>query len=139
MADDVIKESDLIQSDGSIDKITQSLELLIDSYGDMVAAIKKGSSEMVEAIKNMSTSTKEGRAALDDAARAAQRLERAQKEYEFAQTDIGKEVADLKQLRARKHLSCKPVLMKELEYISSILSTYIKTCQPSKELLEVMI
>lgn len=96
MADDVIKESDLIQSDGSIDKITQSLELLIDSYGDMVAAIKKGSSEMVEAIKNMSTSTKEGRAALDDAARAAQRLKRAQKEYEFAQTDIGKEVADLK-------------------------------------------
>ncbi len=96
MADDVIKESDLIQSDGSIDKITQSLELLIDGYGEMVAAIKKGSSEMVEAIKNMSTSTKEGRAALDDAARAAQRLERAQKEYEFAQTDIGKEVADLK-------------------------------------------
>lgn len=96
MADDVIKESDLIRSDGSIDKITQSLELLIDSYGEMVAAIKKGSSEMVEAIKNMSTSTKEGRAALDDAARAAQRLERAQKEYEFAQTDIGKEVADLK-------------------------------------------
>lgn len=96
MADDVIKESDLIQSDGSIDKITQSLELLIDSYEEMVAAIKKGSSEMVEAIKNMSTSTKEGRAALDDAARAAQRLERAQKEYEFAQTDIGKEVADLK-------------------------------------------
>lgn len=96
MADDVIKESDLIQSDGSIDKITQSLELLIDSYGEMVAAIKKGSSEMVEAIKNMSTSTKEGRAALDDAARAAQRLERAQKEYEFAQSDIGKEVADLK-------------------------------------------
>lgn len=96
MADDVIKESDLIQSDGSIDKITQSLELLIDSYGDMVAAIKKGSSEMVEAIKDMSTSTKEGRAALDDAARAAQRLERAQKEYEFAQSDIGKEVADLK-------------------------------------------
>jgi len=96
MADDVIKESDLIQSDGSIDKITQALELLIDSYGEMVAAIKKGSSEMVEAIKNMSTSTKEGRAALDDAARAAQRLERAQKEYEFAQTDIGKEVADLR-------------------------------------------
>lgn len=96
MADGVIKESDLIQSDGSIDKITQSLELLIDSYGDMVAAIKKGSSEMVDAIKNMSTSTREGRAALDDAARAAQRLERAQKEYEFAQTDIGKEVADLK-------------------------------------------
>lgn len=96
MAEDVIKESDLIQSDGSIDKITTSLELLIDSYGDMVAAIKKGSSEMVDAIKNMSTSTREGRAALDDAARAAQRLERAQKEYEFAQTDIGKEVADLK-------------------------------------------
>lgn len=96
MADDVIKESDLIQSDGSIDKITQSLELLIDSYGEMVTAIKKGSSEMVDAIKNMSTSTKEGRAALDDAARAAQRLERAQKEYEFAQSDIGKEVADLK-------------------------------------------
>ena len=96
MADDIIKESDLIQSDGSIDKITQSLELLIDSYGVMVAAIKKGSSEMVDAIKNMSTTTREGRAALDDAARAAQRLERAQKEYEFAQSDIGKEVADLK-------------------------------------------
>ena len=96
MADDVIKESDLIQSDGSIDKITQSLELLIDSYTDMVATLKKGSSEMIEAIKNMNVSTREGRAALDDAARAAQRLERAQKEYEFAQSDIGKEVADLK-------------------------------------------
>lgn len=96
MAEDVIKESDLIQSDGTIDKITTSLELLIDSYGEMVTAIKKGSSEMIEAIKGMSTSTKEGRAALDDMARATQRLERAQKEYEFAQSDIGKEVADLK-------------------------------------------
>lgn len=96
MAEDVIKESDLIQSDGTIDKITTSLELLIDSYGEMVTAIKKGSSEMIEAIKSMSTSTKEGRTALDDMARAAQRLERAQKEYEFAQSDIGKEVADLK-------------------------------------------
>lgn len=96
MADEAIKESDLIQSDGSIKEIRASLELLIDSYGDMVAAIKKGSQEMVDAIKNMSTSTREGRAALDDSARAAQRLERAQKEYAFAQTEMGKEVANLK-------------------------------------------
>lgn len=96
MADDVIKESDLIKSDGSIDKITTSLELLIDSYGELVTAIKKGSSDMVDAISKMSTSTREGRAAIDDAARAAQRLERAQKEYAFAQSDVGKEVADLK-------------------------------------------
>lgn len=96
MADEAIKESDLVQSDGSIKEIRASLELLIDSYGDMVAAIKKGSQEMVEAIKNMSTSTREGRAALDDSARAAQRLERAQKEYAFAQTEMGKEVANLK-------------------------------------------
>ena len=100
MADEAIKESDLVQSDGSIKEIRASLELLIDSYGDMVAAIKKGSQEMVEAIKNMSTSTREGRAALDDSARAAQRLERAQKEYAFAQTEMGKEVANLK---AQKH------------------------------------
>lgn len=96
MAEDVIKESDLVQSDGSIDKITQSLDLLIDSYSEMVNAIKASSKEMVSAINNMSTSTKSGREALDETARAAQRLERAEKEYNFAMSDTGKLVADLK-------------------------------------------
>jgi len=96
MAEDVIKESDLVQADGSIDKITQSLDLLIDSYSEMVNAIKTSSKEMVSAINNMSTSTKSGREALDETARAAQRLERAEKEYNFAMSDTGKLVADLK-------------------------------------------
>ena len=97
MADDaVIKESDLVQSDGSIKEIRAGLELLIDSYADMVEAIKKGSQEMVAAVKSMSTSTKEGREALDESAKAAQRLERAEKEYQFAMSDTGKLVADLK-------------------------------------------
>lgn len=96
MADDAIKESDLIQADGSVDKITSSLELLIDSYGELIQTIKKGSKDMIDAINSMSSATKEGRAQLDDAARAANRLERAQKEYAFAQSDIGKQVADLK-------------------------------------------
>lgn len=96
MADDAIKESDLIQSDGSIDKITTSLELLIDGYGELVKTIKSGAKDMVDAITAMSAATKEGRAQIDDATRAANRLERAQKEYAFAQSDIGKQVADLK-------------------------------------------
>lgn len=98
MADDSkIKYSDLVSPDGSIESLIAQLEALNKQYSTMVNAIKSGAKEIVQAMKSTSTSTAESRAAIDEETAAANRLEKAQKELKFAISDVGKQVAWLKE------------------------------------------
>ena len=96
MVDGAIKESDLIQNDGSIDKIINSLEELNVGYSVLVETIRKSAKDIVNSLKSVSVATEEGRKEIDMAAISANRLERAQKELAFAMSDTGKQVAILK-------------------------------------------
>lgn len=95
--DDKIKFSDLIAQDDTINYIILQLDDLNKSFGTVVNAIRAGAIKITNALKNMSGATSEGKQAIDDAAIAASRLERAQKELAFAMTDTGKQVAWLKE------------------------------------------
>lgn len=96
MADGAIKESDLIQSDGTIDRIIDALDELNVSYSVLVDTIRKSAKDIVNGLKSVSTATEEGRKEVDMAIISANRLEKAQKELDFAMSDTGKQVAILK-------------------------------------------
>ena len=95
--DDKIKFSDLIAQDDTINYMILQLDDLNKSFGTVVNAIRAGAIKITNALKNISGATSEGKQAIDDAAIAASRLERAQKELTFAMTDTGKQVAWLKE------------------------------------------
>lgn len=96
MDESKIKYEDLISPDDSIKNLIAQLDELNKTYGAMLEVIKTGAKDIVSSIKSMSTATSEGRAEIDEAAIAANRLTRAQKELKFAMSDTGKEVAWLK-------------------------------------------
>ena len=96
MADDTIKYSDLVTPDDSIKNLIGQLEALNKNYETMVNAIRAGSEKTVKAIKDIAAASSNGKEQLDDAAIAASRLNRAQKELKFAMSETGKEVAWLK-------------------------------------------
>ena len=95
--EEVIKESDLIQLDGTIDKLIKQLTELNAAYGSTVEAMKLGAESIVRSLKSASGATAEGRKAIDNAAVAVNRYERAMYELEFAMSETGKQVAWLKE------------------------------------------
>lgn len=95
--DDSIKYSDIVSPDDSITKLISQLEELTKQYDTMINAVRASAKEIVAGIKMASGATKEGRAAIDESVAATSRLEKAQKELKFSLSDIGKEVAWLKQ------------------------------------------
>lgn len=96
MDESKIKYEDLISPDDSIKNLIAQLDELNKTYGAMLEVIKTGAKDIVNSVKSMSTATSEGRAEIDEATIAANRLTRAQKELKFAMSDTGKEVAWLK-------------------------------------------
>ena len=94
--EEVIKESDLIQLDGTIDKLIKQLTELNAAYGSTVEAMKLGAENIVRSLKSASGATIEGRNAIDSAAVAVNRYERAMYELEFSMSETGKQVAWLK-------------------------------------------
>lgn len=93
---DKIEYRDLISPDDSILELLIQLEQLNKSYGTMINAIRAGAKEIIHAMKSVSGATSEGRAQIDEAAAAASRLERAEKELKFALSETGKQVAWVK-------------------------------------------
>lgn len=94
--DSVIRESDLIKTDGTIDKLITQLEGLNNSFAAISSNVKKNAEGIASALKSTSGATKEGRKAIDECTAAASRLEKAEQELAFASSDVGKQVAWLK-------------------------------------------
>ena len=103
MDESKIKYEDLISPDDSIKNLITQLDELNKTYVAMLEVIKAGAKSMVSSVKSMSTATSEGRAEIDEATIAADRLTRAQKELKFAMSDTGKEVAWLKSQTASQN------------------------------------
>ena len=97
MESDKIKYSDIITPDDSLTKLISQLEGISRQYETMINAIRAGAKEIVNGMKAVSGATKEGRAAIDESAGAASRLEAAYKELKFAMSETGQKVAFVKQ------------------------------------------
>lgn len=119
---DKIEYKDLVSPDDSILELLIQLEQLNKSYGTMINAIRAGAKEIVYAMKQTSGATSEGRAQIDEAAAAASRLERAEKELKFALSDTGKQVAWLKAQTA----DANKVSVEQARQIKALAGSYDK-------------
>ena len=96
MDNGVIKESELIQLDGTIDKLIESISGLGSEYGKAAELIKNAAAGISASLKSVSGATKQGRQAIDESAKAADKLAAAEESLKFALSETGKQVAWLK-------------------------------------------
>ena len=96
--DDVIKYSDIIQPDASLDILVNKLEEISKSYSVMVETIKAGTDKIAASLNSASGATKKGKEVISEAAEAANRLERAYRDLIIAESEEGKMIAQLKAL-----------------------------------------
>ena len=129
MADDKLKYSDIIEPDDSIEKLIRQLSELNQSYETMVNAIRAGADRIVHTMKSASGATKEGRKSIDEAAQAASRLERAQKELTFAMSETGEKVAWLKARTA----DYNKMTVEQQRYIRQAIGSYDRLKSELKE------
>lgn len=96
MADEAIRESDLIQKDGSIELIIEALADMDSSLRQLSQTVAKSASEMISSFKNVSSVTREGRNGIIEMTDAASKLEAAQRRLAEAQTETGRQLAVVK-------------------------------------------
>ena len=129
MADDKIRYSDIIEPDDSIERLISQLNDLNKSYETMVNAIRAGADRIINALKQASGATSQGKKEIDDATIAASRLERAYKELQFAMSDTGKQVAWLKAQTADQN----KMTVEQQRYIHMVTDSYDKLKAELKE------
>ena len=96
MEDGIIKESELVQLDGTIDKLIQSISALDSLYANVAASMKQSANSLAASLRSVSGATRQGRQAIDESSKSAARLAAAQEELSFALSETGKQVAWLK-------------------------------------------
>ena len=129
MADDKIRYSDIIEPDDSIERLISQLNDLNKSYETMVNAIRAGADRIINALKQASGATSQGKKEINDATIAASRLERAYKELQFAMSDTGKQVAWLKAQTADQN----KMTVEQQRYIRMVTDSYDKLKAELKE------
>lgn len=130
MADsDKIRYRDIIEPDDSIERLTKQLNDLNQSYAATVNVIRAGADKIAKALKSASGATSEGRKTIDEASAAASRLERAQKELQFAMSETGKQVAILKSQASEYNKNT----VQQHQYIRQAASSYDRLSADLKE------
>lgn len=118
--EDKLKYSDIIEPDDSIEKLIRQISELNKSYESMIGVIKSGADKIEQALKTASGATNEGRKEIDEAAIAADRLNRAYKELKFALSNTGKQVAWLK----AQTVDANKATVEQQRYIKQAISSY---------------
>lgn len=102
-----IKYSDLIAPDNSIEKLIGQLESVTKVYGELSASVKAQAAGIAASLKTISGATEQGRATTKSASQEVDRLTKAYKDLEFAQSDTAKRIADLKQIQKEQNMMNK--------------------------------
>lgn len=102
-----IKYSDLITPDDSIEKLIAQLEKVTEAYNGLAARVKSQAASISSSLKTISGATEQGRASTRSASQEVDRLTKAYKDLEFAQSDTAKRIADLKQIQKEQNMMNK--------------------------------
>ena len=102
-----IKYSDLISPDDSIEKLIAQLEKVTEAYNGLAASVKSQAASISSSLKTISGATEQGRASTRSASQEVDRLTKAYKDLEFAQSDTAKRIADLKQIQKEQNMMNK--------------------------------
>ena len=129
MADDKIRYRDIIEPDDSIERLINQLQEFNKSYETMTNAIRAGADRIVTALKSASGATEKGRKEIDEAAAAASRLERAEKELAFAMSETGKQVAWLRAQTSDQNR----MTVEQQRYIQQVTDSYDRLKADLKE------
>lgn len=92
-----IKYSDLISPDNSINELIKQLDELSDTYTNALKNIKAEAIQLSQVLTHVSGATETGREATKRASEQTDKLVRAQKELEFAESENAKALQRLKQ------------------------------------------
>lgn len=92
-----IRYSDLIAPDDSIEKLIEQLEKAQDAYGKMAQSIKTQSAQIAASLNSVSGSNEAGRANIIEASKETEKLTRAMRDLNFAESENAKRLAELKQ------------------------------------------
>lgn len=90
-----IKYSDLISPDDSLEKLVKQL----DDISSALQLVQKSAVSLNESMKTMSGATSEGRGAIAEASKEAEKLAKAQQDLEMSASETAKEIARLKDLQ----------------------------------------
>lgn len=91
-----IKASDLIQNDGTIDKLIDDLEKLRDKYVKSMDEIRKKANALDQTLQKLSGSTEQQKQTAQESAAEADRMSRAYKEMKKQLSEIQQELERLK-------------------------------------------
>ena len=94
--DNPIKYSDLIQPDDSISKLIKQLDDLSDSYMNVYENIRKNALAVKASLEGVSGATESGRKTIRAAADDSDKLTKALKERQFAESELAKKIAEVK-------------------------------------------
>lgn len=128
--DSVIKESDLIQFDGAIDTLIQKIEGINTAFSSAADRVHRSAARMAEAINSTSGATKTGRNAIMQYASEAENLAKVQFELKFAQTEIGKSIAEIK----AKTSDINKATVEQAKLVNAAIGSYDRLKAEVKEL-----
>lgn len=94
--DNPIKYSDLILPDDSITKLIKQLDDLSDSYMNVYENIRKNAIAVKASLEGVSGATEQGRKTIRAAADDSDKLTKALKERQFAESELAKQIAEVK-------------------------------------------
>ena len=107
MEQNPIKYSDLISPDDSIEKLIQQLEALNEAYTGMATSVRQQASSLAAALRSVSGATSSGQQATRNAATDADKLAKAYRDLEFAQTNTAKRIQELRTLKNEENRMTK--------------------------------
>ena len=97
-----IHYSELISPDNSIENLIKQLGTLQITYEHLIETVNKNSKQLTQAMKQFSGATSEGRKAISDSSKEADKLARAHEQLREAQSETAKELAKLNELRRQQ-------------------------------------
>jgi hypothetical protein len=102
-----IRYQDLILPDDSIEKLIGQLEQLQTAYSGMAESVRSQAAQVAASLRSVSGATEQGRSATRNASQEADRLAKAYRDLEFAQSDTAKRIQELKNLRNEENRMTK--------------------------------
>lgn len=92
-----LKYSDLLQPDNSIQQAIDQLEKLNDTYAQTLKQVNSEAIKLKASVEQVSGATEEHRTRIRNTATEVDKLAKAQRDLEFAQSEAAKELARLKE------------------------------------------
>ena len=131
MADDVMKYSDLISPDNSIDRLISELKEVNRLFGETIATSKASATEIKNVVDKVSGATRNGREVINTSTIAANRLKAALRELAIAESETGQQIAIVRAETAKANRET----VAQQKYAETVIGSYDRLKADLKEMV----